>query len=669
MKYFVSAIGNDNNTGTRPSAPWKTLDRVNAQRFQPGDSVLFRRGDSFYGRIIPFGNRSRNVLPVSYGNYGTGELPVVSRYKVIPSTSWVAQPNGVWRVDLNDLTKFTGDQELGVQGANVGFLKHGSQIHPNKKWSVATLTDQWDFYSDNAQYLYVKLVSIPGEILAPVGQRIIDSVSTSATGYRISGLHLKGCSGHAINGTLQDTTITGCMLGELGGGELIGFTTPNTRYGNGVEMWNGSFRSLATGNVIYDVYDVGCTLQGNLVTATSGWNDCWFTKNLIMRCNQSFEVWATGTDNTTPTEPGSGFHRTGFTDNICMDAGRSWGSDVRPDQTTKTDLLLYSVTVPDVDITVSGNKFYRAKGSWIYRAGGVLTLPSGYVLKDNQIFLESGVKLFSNLNYTWSEWDAFAAYIGTGDGTICSMVTTADTQLTQQQALFEGKTAGELFGAAAAVLDDISSLRSDSLFSGFESQASDVVGDYFAEILALTSMDSQGRIDGSFLYHIGGDSTIDRRGMGLVSIQLNPMVGGSYFNMDVVELLPFRTGPDFTDFKAVLVEDALANGGKVQVKIYFNVGKDSYQKLKVMPTSMMISGSLNASYQFRNASALITALPAGALVVATGNSIAWQKRPIVGVTAPTAGPLFVGQSYLDTVNKKAYIAFGTASIADWSMLN
>lgn len=669
MKYYVSAIGNDSNTGTRPSVPWKTLNMVNAQRFLPGDSVLFRRGDTFYGRIVPFGNRSQNVQPVSYGDYGSGELPIISRYKVIPSTSWVAQPNDVWRVDLNDLTKFTGDQETGAQGANVGFLKQGGKIYPNKKWSVATLTEQWDFYSDNAQYLYIKLVSIPGEILAPVGQRIIDSVSTSATGYRISGLHLKGCSGHAINGALQDTTITGCMLGELGGGELIGFSTPNTRYGNGVEMWNGSFRSLSTGNVIYDVYDVGCTMQGNLVTAASGWNDCWFTKNLIMRCNQSFEVWATGTDNTTPTEPGSGFHRTGFMDNICMDAGRSWGSDVRPDQTTKTDLLLYAITVPDVDITVSGNKFYRAKGSWIYRAGGILTLPTGYVLKDNQIFLESGVKLFSTLSYTWSEWDAFAAYIGTGGGTVCSMITTADTNLTQLQALFVQKPVCDLFGAATTALDDIASLRADSLFNGFESQASAVVGDYFAEILTLTSMDSQGRIDGSFLYHIGGDSTTDRRGMGMISIQLNPIAGGSYFNMDVVELLPFRTGPDFTDFKAVLTEDALASGGKVQVKIYFNIGKDNHQKLKVMPTSMMISGSLNASYQFRNAFPLITALPAGVLVTATGNSIAWQKRPLVSTTAPTAAPSFVGQSYLDTANKKAYIAFGTASVVDWGILN
>lgn len=683
MKYYVSAIGSDTNTGTRPSAPWKTLDKVNAQRFQPGDQVLFRRGDTFYGKIIPFGNRSQNVRPISYGNYGTGELPIISRYKVIPASSWVLHSAGVWKVDLTNLANFTGDQEVTVQGVNVGFLKYGSTIYPNKKWSVATLANQWDFYSDNLQYLYVKLDTIPGVISAPIGQRIIDSVTYSATGYRVSGLHLKGCGGHAINGTLQDTVVTGCMMGELGGGELIGFSTPNTRYGNGVEMWNGSFRTLATGNVIYDVYDVGCTMQGNLVTPASGWSDCWFTKNLIMRCNQSFEVWATGVDNVTPPAAGSGFHRTGFLDNICIDAGKSWGSSARPDQTTKAHLLLYTITVPDVDILVAGNKFYKPVGALISR-GGNTSLPTGYVLKNNQVFLEADVPILYGLSYKWSDWDAFATYIGTGSDTVSTLVTSADTNLTLVQAVnklseavtsssasqsFMEKVSCDLFATAAAALDDVTSLRSDSLFTGFESQSSSVVGDYYAKLLVITGLDSQARIDGSFLYHIGGDSTTNRQGLGLVSFQFNPISGGSYFNMDVVELLPFRTGPDYTDFKAVFVEDALATGGKVQLEIYFNIGKDNFQRLKVMPTSMMISGSLNGAYQYRGGDALITSLPAGTQVTATGNSAAWQKKPLTGTTAPSSVPLFVGQSYLDTTNKKSYTAFGTASSADWVALN
>ncbi len=35
--YVDSAAGNDANAGTRANAPWRTLDKVNAATFQPGD--------------------------------------------------------------------------------------------------------------------------------------------------------------------------------------------------------------------------------------------------------------------------------------------------------------------------------------------------------------------------------------------------------------------------------------------------------------------------------------------------------------------------------------------------------------------------------------------------------------------------------------------------------
>src|SRR5665647_1171313 len=50
--YYLSNSGNDNNTGTDPSAPWKTLDKLNSfKNLKPGDNVLFKRGDTFYGSI------------------------------------------------------------------------------------------------------------------------------------------------------------------------------------------------------------------------------------------------------------------------------------------------------------------------------------------------------------------------------------------------------------------------------------------------------------------------------------------------------------------------------------------------------------------------------------------------------------------------------------------
>lgn len=684
MKYYVSNLGDDANSGIRPDQPWKTLAKVNAARFQPGDVVMFRRGDTFYGQIRPFGYRSQNARPVVYTCYGVGPLPIISRYKVIPAASWVEHSTNIWKVDLADLSKFTGDQEITAQGINVGFLKYGSSIKPSKKFSVGTLTADWDFYSDNLQWLYIKLPTIPGTINAAVGNRVLDCATNGSTGLRFNGLHVKGCGGHALSGALSDTMATGCVFGELGGGELIGFATPNTRYGNGIEMWNGSRRSSAIGNLIYDVYDVGCTMQGNLVTLASGWEDCWFRKNVFMRCNQTFEIWATGTASE-QTPAGSGFHRTGFVDNICMDAGYAWSSDIRPDQGTKAHLLLYTINCPDVDVLVSGNKFYRAKGSLISRGGVATTLPVGYVLKDNHVFLEDTAKLFAGLSYGVTDWPALAAQIGTGEDTIVTRVADAGSAMGVTQTMtkliesaasgassnsFFEKSLTDLHGMAYQALDDVNSLRSDSIFPGFESLSSGVVGDYWAKILILDSLDSGARLDGVFAYHIGGDSVTNRQGVGMVSFQLDPKSPSpSYFNMDVMELLPFRTGHAATDFKAVVIEDALVTGGKVRIEVYFNIGKDNYQKLKVTPISVMQSGSLKNFWSFRSTEVLVTSLPAGTQYTATANSAGWQKKALTGTVAPTTTPEYVGQTYLDTTAKKEYRAFGVASSADWVVLN
>jgi hypothetical protein len=37
--------GNDSNNATSQFTPWKTIAKVNASRFQPGDQILFKRGE------------------------------------------------------------------------------------------------------------------------------------------------------------------------------------------------------------------------------------------------------------------------------------------------------------------------------------------------------------------------------------------------------------------------------------------------------------------------------------------------------------------------------------------------------------------------------------------------------------------------------------------------
>lgn len=74
--YYVNSSGNDNNLGTI-SDPWKTLERVSRQTLNPGDSVLFNRGDRFDGHLSINGS-GKDSLPVVIGSYGTGNKPIIT---------------------------------------------------------------------------------------------------------------------------------------------------------------------------------------------------------------------------------------------------------------------------------------------------------------------------------------------------------------------------------------------------------------------------------------------------------------------------------------------------------------------------------------------------------------------------------------------------------------
>uniref|UniRef100_UPI00356277A1 hypothetical protein n=1 Tax=Mariniphaga sediminis TaxID=1628158 RepID=UPI00356277A1 len=47
--YYVSASGNDSNSGISPDQPWKSLAKVNSFIPAPGDQILFNRGDEWVG--------------------------------------------------------------------------------------------------------------------------------------------------------------------------------------------------------------------------------------------------------------------------------------------------------------------------------------------------------------------------------------------------------------------------------------------------------------------------------------------------------------------------------------------------------------------------------------------------------------------------------------------
>ena len=92
--YYVSSIGNDASNGKASSTSFQSLDKVNSLSLQAGDSVLFRRGDTFRGTLVIRSSGSANH-PVVFDAYGNGQKPVLSGS--IPVTDWTNVHGNVWQ--------------------------------------------------------------------------------------------------------------------------------------------------------------------------------------------------------------------------------------------------------------------------------------------------------------------------------------------------------------------------------------------------------------------------------------------------------------------------------------------------------------------------------------------------------------------------------------------
>ena len=108
--YYIANSGCDLRTGLTPAEAWLTIDKLNASLnlIAPGDSVLFRRGDTFTGSLIVRQSGTLS-LPIVVSAYGIGARPVISGFTTL--TGWVNTGVNIWRSNgsklKNDVNIFT----------------------------------------------------------------------------------------------------------------------------------------------------------------------------------------------------------------------------------------------------------------------------------------------------------------------------------------------------------------------------------------------------------------------------------------------------------------------------------------------------------------------------------------------------------------------------------
>lgn len=97
--YIDDQAGDDINTAATPMQAWKSLDRINAEIFEPGDSILFRCNGSWRGQLA-FKGSGAPGKPIVAGSYGTGEKPLIGGGGLVENT---IQINGQQYIEIQDL--------------------------------------------------------------------------------------------------------------------------------------------------------------------------------------------------------------------------------------------------------------------------------------------------------------------------------------------------------------------------------------------------------------------------------------------------------------------------------------------------------------------------------------------------------------------------------------
>lgn len=412
--YYVSNDGCDRNDGLTPETAWKTVTKVN-ESIEGGDIVRFRCGDTFFGHVET--KAGTPDAPTTYTSYGEGAKPEISQYKLAYADAWEGGDRNIWRLDLTDTSKFCGNTTQ--INTNVGFIKASGQIYPNKCITAEELKRTWDFYNDD-RYVYVYAEKNPAELSDDIRIACCIHCFRHADWLTLDGLVMRGTGAHGICGSGTHELITHCEFHEIGGSELIGYSRPNTRYGNGVECWTHSSDITVEYCKFSGIYDVAITMQGNNVQRS--WKNMVFRNNIMWNNQHSFEIWSSG------KEPNTGFENCRFENNLCIESGYGWSYAVRYDKTASTHLLLYGLECPLCDITVTGNTFVNPRNMTVFKAGGVVQMPKDYKIYGNTIICPDGQALSWKDKTSDEEFAAYEAKLRAENTVYTHSVYTLDPQ-------------------------------------------------------------------------------------------------------------------------------------------------------------------------------------------------------------------------------------------------
>ncbi len=353
---YVSNDGDDNNDGLTPETAIATCAKV-TEAAQPGDTVLFRRGDHFRGRVGV-------VEGVTYSAYGEGVKPIIdgSPKNYADPALWEAtDAQNVWH--LTEKAKNVGlvhinpEYTYGQYNEVYGTMKIKGR---GGFEGYADLKNDLEFYSDyETEDFYFYSEQNPGERFIDIELAISGNIFIgSAHNVTVDNLWITHTGSHGVgSGTTKNRTVTNCVFSWLGGSILsINFRGNGpVRYGNAVEIYGGCDGYRVENNWMYQIYDTAVTHQFSGGNVPCHQHNVQYINNLMEYCFWFIEYY--NADCQGNPQSIKNIYMKG---NFCRYGGYGWGCKGRE---AATPMFCGStVCCPTENFVAENNIFYQSLG-------------------------------------------------------------------------------------------------------------------------------------------------------------------------------------------------------------------------------------------------------------------------------------------------------------------
>ncbi len=128
--YYVKNGGNDGADGLSDANAWATISKVNGSSFSPGDSILFKRGNTWAGTALLPPSSGSSGNPITFGAYGSGSRPIITTLGSLSgwnnAGNWSNVGGNVWRMTTAD------PRRLWINGSEG--TRHNSTPNATQNW-------------------------------------------------------------------------------------------------------------------------------------------------------------------------------------------------------------------------------------------------------------------------------------------------------------------------------------------------------------------------------------------------------------------------------------------------------------------------------------------------------------------------------------------------------